>query len=905
MNEITKIACDDLQHTHNLISLPAWGPYTKQYIGLSHIPDLAQGLRFDLSVFPGVYRKQVNIPNVLFESGYVPWEAASDFSYFCFRHQVEWKDQVYTDIAYARIDDQSRMIRINCVNNTPIPQNLSVHLMASMHFPPLKEYAPETPLLPATVTLPEGAIWIDALDYHDLRFARPRPDDSLGYDGKLRGEIRANGFVNGTGIGRGFGRDAGDTATYRFVCQNDMADAVLLLRYRMAAGDSATFQCSGLVEADVKFSGGEGFLIQRIPVGQCNPGEQSLTITSHGGAALELDGFALVDADRVASVLFTPVTWEPIPEILDGPEPQSVILKYRDTTNYYGLRWGFGDFKVRQFFCRDLDIFFRRMAQEHVQTIMRGEGTGHFTNVFLRPIVLPPQSSRPIYAMVCGGTLPEVTSKLSAFNADPQSCEAIYVAARARRITFTPTPAGGAYVFSQEKMATTTACNVVYPVYTKRSYILHNTPGRWWDCLYTWDSGFIGLGLLEFDTQRAIECLNAYTTEVGDQSAFLHHGSPVPVQFYLFLELWNRTQSPELLAYFYPRLRQYHQFMAGRFGSSTTNSLRSNLLRTWDYFYNSGGWDDYPPQVHVHHHKLENTVTPVITTAHVIRTARILRMAALALGEDPTEYDQDITRFAEALQTHAWDEASGYFGYVCHDAQGQPQGILRHVSGDNFNRGFDGVYPLVSGICTPEQETRLLDVLMSSDHLWSSCGLSAVDQAAPYYRHDGYWNGTVWMAHQWFFWKTMLDLNQAEFTWRIASTGLEIWRNEVETSYHCMEHFLIETRRGAGWHEFGGLSTPVLSWFNAYYVPGHLTTGLNVWVTHQQWNADQSALTATLTLHGTGSDGQCAVVACLHPGHTYHVTWNGQPLDSTLRLPGLLEITLPYGTPEGTLSIHQ
>ena len=103
-------------------------------------------------------------------------------------------------------------------------------------------------------------------------------------------------------------------------------------------------------------------------------------------------------------------------------------------------------------------------------------------------------------------------------------------------------------------MAATLLGNVVYPVYTQRSYIKHNTPGKWWDSLYTWDSGFIGLGLADLDTQRALECLNAYLTGPGAQSAFIHHGSMVPVQFYLFLDLWNRTQSREMLEYTYPRL---------------------------------------------------------------------------------------------------------------------------------------------------------------------------------------------------------------------------------------------------------------------------------------------------------------------------------------------------------------
>ena len=139
-------------------------------------------------------------------------------------------------------------------------------------------------------------------------------------------------------------------------------------------------------------------------------------------------------------------------------------------------------------------------------------------------------------------------------------------------------------------MAATLLTNVVYPVYTRRRYIRHNTPGRWWDCLYTWDSGMIGLGLTELDQGRALDCLRAYLTPPGDpDAAFIHHGSLVPTQHALFHELWNRTQSRELLASCYPGLRPYYRFLAGKLGSSTTRTPRSGLLKGWDYFYNSGG----------------------------------------------------------------------------------------------------------------------------------------------------------------------------------------------------------------------------------------------------------------------------------------------------------------------------
>ncbi len=44
-----------------------------------------------------------------------------------------------------------------------------------------------------------------------------------------------------------------------------------------------------------------------------------------------------------------------------------------------------------------------------------------------------------------------------------------------------------------------------------------------------------------------------------------------------------------------------------------------------------------------------------------------------------------------------------------------------------------------------------------------------------------------------------------------AERALALWEREVGESWCCFEHFPIETQRGAGWHHFGGLSSPILS----------------------------------------------------------------------------------------------
>lgn len=204
--------------------------------------------------------------------------------------------------------------------------------------------------------------------------------------------------------------------------------------------------------------------------------------------------------------------------------------------------------------------------------------------------------------------------------------------------------------------------------------------------------------------------------------------------------------------------------------------------------------------------------------------------------------------------------------------------------------GLDGVYPLVAGICSREQKERLLYFLTSDKHLWTDIGISTVDKSAPYYRVDGYWNGAVWMPHQWFLWKTMLDIGMGDFAYKIAKTALDVWEREVSRSYHCFEHFMIESGRGVGWHEFGGLSSPVLCWFEAYFRAGTLTCGFDVWVVEKRFSSCNTSLMAKLKYFG--EEGKINVIVVMNPDYKYHVKWNNVEVSYKEILPGILQIEL-------------
>lgn len=883
-----------LMHSHDL-SLPDWGPYTKKYMGVSHIADARRGWRFDLSVVPGFYRRKIDLPSVLWESGYHPWEASPDLSYFCHRHELEWRDQVYCDIAFAWRSEASRWIRCECVNRTGAAQGLVLHLLASLQFP--KER-------PSAVSVPERAVSLGVLDYESHQFGEARPHDGLVSDLLVRGETRGDLFVGGSALA--FNRSAGDQVAYRFAGAA-AAQAAVLLHYRMSGRAKIGVLLDGAASGELELRGDNDFHSSVLPVGALSAGEHQLRLISIDGAQVNIDGIVIAGADRIGEVRFQPEERIARPELIPGPVENSVIVKYPGLEQYYGIAWSFGNFQLREFLADDLDIFMRHRVHDHVSKVLKGEGDGHFTDAYLRPILLPPRESQVIHGLVCGGSREEVTRELAGFDSSGAACETAVEAARAKAALPRGTPSGRDFEFSQARMSATTLTNVVYPTYARRAYVRHNTPGRWWDSLYTWDSGFVALGLLELDRTRAADCLKAYLTEPGDPyAAFTHHGSPVPVQHYVYQQLWNRAQSRESLRALYPGLRQYHRFLSGRDPRSATRKLKSNLIQTWQHFYNSGGWDDYPAQKHVHQNRLTGTTATVINTAQAIRTAKILRMAARKLGldADRIEYDEDIAVLTEALQTFAWDEEAGYFSYVRHTPEGAPDGFMRHESGANFNMGLDGVSPLVAGICTPEQQRRLIGHLGSERGLMTPIGLSTVDQSAPYYREDGYWNGAVWMPHQWFIWKALLDLGQPDLAFKIASTALKLWAAEVGNSYNCFEHFIVKTGRGAGWHHFGGLSTPVLCWFAAYYIPGRLNGGLDAWIDRADFADENTSLDAALSFDA-GTGAPVALVAVMNPAHRYRAFWEGAEIPVLERSLGTLELVFKPGRAQGVLRIER
>ena len=792
------------------LRLPLWGPYNKDYLGASHVADQERGLRFDLNLFPGYYRRSVQCPRDIADCGAKIMAASADLSHFVYRYELEWKDNVYLDADFTS-DGNTLTIKCNFVNNTDMPESLTLNAVASMRGDSV--YHNDIENYNAVVS--RNCVWVDAVAYDKLNGKYIFPVDGL-----RRGEKRVSGFVGGNAI-----RTAvlpNDNEIF-YKIQETLSDKILV-RYN---GNCILSLSINGNKYGVELPQSKEITTYTIQFPKTKISEFSVSLKE--GFA-DIDGFVVgCDAEKTEFI-----------SSFDG-----FIPSFTESENGGLLDFGGLEYKVNidgaEMFCRrlitdDVGQVLTSAIHDHVNKSIQGYGKRVYVDFFVRPIFVDSHSEKDLTIIV------EARSSNSSYAYDHTlsvpKCN----------------PEGKKYKLSQSIMRATTLTNVVYPTYCCGKYIRHNTPGRNWDSLYTWDSGFTGLGLLTADVKRAEDCLNAYMMPVGNSDApFVLHGTPLPTQILLFGEIVNKTCDKDLAKKYYPHLKAQYEYF-----SNQKNQKESGLLSFWHLFYNSGGWDDYPPQKLLHKEKKEDCICPIVNTSFTVLCARILSNIAKLIGEDDSLFVEDIEFFSNAINNHAWDDDSGYYGYVEH-YNGETS-IYQNM-GVNADMGMDGAYPYIAGISDEYRSSRIIDNIKKG--MMTNIGVSVVDIRAPYYSNSGYWNGSVWMPHQWILWKALFDYGEAELANEIARKALDLWEKEVSATYNCYEHFMVENGRGAGFHQFSGLSTPVLMWFEAYYKPMTVTSGFRTLVSDKETDGKN------LSFKIATDSPKATVIVCLNEGKEY------------------------------------
>ena len=831
------------------LTLGKWGPYNKQYFGACHIANEELGASFAVELFPAFYRRRIVNASALSDGDVRLWGANADRTAFVYRYELEWKDRVYVDAHFNITDD--RLVNIDCVlvNNTDAPQSINIFLAAGLEYPYNRMGAVRLGYKElADADVPCGVILLDALDYAEINCA-----EKMAQDGKYLGEAECDlATGKGTLISPKKFYEKGHFVTYKTEASADGIG----IRYIAPREVDISLSVNGeKMRLTLPESKGFGYFTVKFE----ETAVHEISVYPEG--ELGLDAIAVgLGVERVKFSKHER-TFKPEKTVDEG----SMTLKYGDAACKYRIEWDEEPLMLRTLYTDDVGVLLDRTIHDHVHIERRDtyDTEGVYEIVRTKPVFVDAHSKSLVSFRVLSisGNDDEAPERVD---------QKIYRSVSNRD--------GEKFAFANDMMAYNTLLNVVYPIYTRRGYIRHSTPGKIWNCLYTWDSGFIGMGLSTVDFDSAYENLRAYLTPVGDpHSPYIFHGSVVPTQIFLYQVLVNKyPEKREKLLELYPMVMQYYGFFSGL--SNGKEQMKSGVLKTWHIFYNSGGWDDYPPQKYTRFkaagraEKHNSTTTPVITTALAVLIAKIMKNVSASLGITDTgaDFDKDIERYSSVIQDNLWDEEAGYYSYLEHDEDGYPTGPLRYEDGTNYNMGLDGAYPLIAGVSDERQSARLLENI--KEGMMTEYGLGVVDTRAPYYSTEGYWNGSVWMPHQWILSKALLDRGEIELALRIWKTALKVWSTEVDRTYLCFEHFMCSNGRGAGFHQFSGLSTPVLMFFETLYTPGAVTVGFDTTVLKKKLNADNTAIEVDSVSNCDGS----VMVICLSDKCKYKFTVNGK-----------------------------
>lgn len=290
-------------------------------MGLSRVMDESRinGARFDLVVYPTYANSAVPVPNVTVPSDYHPWKVDPEGKFYRYRYELQWKDQLYADIDFFEVDQDTWGIRVEYRNQTSQMQNCLLNLFAAIEYPQTSVWEAE---------LPDQADSWKATDFETLDLAGCRPWDHLNFDGMPRGVQFRSDFTEGTALaeifyakmmaGKGIkllGGTQGDRVVYRRTLCHTYRRPVLTVRY-------ATYE----PEEDIVFDTNHGVMTfpastaprtVSFPLEALEDNGFVLEMTARGAGknAIMVDCFVLTEADQAGQVTFQKVRRNVVPVI--------------------------------------------------------------------------------------------------------------------------------------------------------------------------------------------------------------------------------------------------------------------------------------------------------------------------------------------------------------------------------------------------------------------------------------------------------------------------------------------------------------------------------------------------------------------------------------------------------------
>jgi len=416
--------------------------------------------------------------------------------------------------------------------------------------------------------------------------------------------------------------------------------------------------------------------------------------------------------------------------------------------------------------------------------------------------------------------------------------------------------------------------NINYPLNLFGSPSAYYVPAKYFPLPYSWDGGLAAVGLATVAPDLALQQAAYFLADEEHDFPFIYCGSPVPTPLYAIWDTYQATQDLAVLSETYAGAKRLYDFYIGRTPGSTVDAHNDGFLSTYAYNYNLG-IDDHPIQRWAEAcHLTSKGLYSIILMPQMLRLAGIMRNMAILLGHeaDAGQFRKDAELLAGNIEGRMWDEESGLYGWAHRTGQGVEPVVFDGCAGDRTACAF---LPLFAGLTA--HKDRLIAQMMDPKRFNTPFGISSVDMLAPSYNPQGYWNGGIWPVLQWFLWRGLLEAGEPEVARQVAETILTTWQRFHESEHYFGEHFMIAPRQMNGAPNFGGLSSVLLPIRAAYFAPYQATALYNVVILKKSVDRAADAIALTLSAPCLTADTHDLLVNMGCGKTLYSVTLDGQP----------------------------
>jgi len=388
-------------------------------------------------------------------------------------------------------------------------------------------------------------------------------------------------------------------------------------------------------------------------------------------------------------------------------------------------------------------------------------------------------------------------------------------------------------------------------------------PARQWGKFFIWDCGMTAAGVADVNEKQADDIITEMPDPILQGDDIFNHGSFIITAVYALWELYRNTSDITYVEKHYEKLKRlvlrmfdtapnedYEGMVSANRGTGADDSpalyYAKGFMFAWDYQKTLPMNPDHE----------EKSLICIGMTAHALRELKILRSFASLLDkqDDILSFSQRIDDVERVLNQKYWSEQDGCY-------------LDRVVDEDNLLE-IPWVYdyfPLFSGSVPQERTEPMFKELMRDDGYFTPNGFTIIKPDSPYYRSEGYPNGSIWPPLQYLFWKTCINLGEMDAAKEVASRYFNLYDRHHRESWCCCEHFRAETGRGDGNMRFTGFVTPIVAMHQAHHTKGALQTGYETLILSREVTEKE----ARLELFSPFFSGKTGLSIVLEPNRDY------------------------------------